>query len=589
MDYNIVWIGKYQEDINNFKVFGSISKFGVEKVNHFIFDSFKYINYEDYVVQKIDYFIRLNHDIKFYFYDQYLAYKVNKYVNIKNNTICINSENILSWLNNKSIAREWIRNIIKTPETLVLSREEITIQYLKNSFWGYKKFVAQKMISSGGHQTFLVDKDHSNHLENDLYMVSPYYETSLSVNITSIIYQKDSIVFPISLQIIEEENGKLLYAGSDFISVKLIPEKNINKLLEANQKILEHLRFLGYRGIYGVDFLLYNDDIYFLEINPRFQGSSFLIDKVLKYNQLSLYQLNINAFYNQIDDTTMNYLRKIIIPYSFKKNINKRIIMNIGIIENYPDNLSTDYYDYFADKYHIMLKNWEDKINNQGKILKRILTKYSKNRLSSILDCTCGIGIQAISLALEGFVVTGSDLSQNELDFAIEEAKKRNLNIQFIQADCRYLENSINQKFDAIISIDSALPHLLTRENFLLAFQSIYNCLNEGGVFLSSYRDYDTLLKTKPNMAYPVRFNYENGIDYTILRKWSWEGEYIFSKQYVIADSPSESKLYTNVYKQWAITKNELLQIANETKYSECYWLSVEESGFTQPMLCLVK
>ena len=106
---------------------------------------------------------------------------------------------------------------------------------------------------------------------------------------------------------------------------------------------------------------------------------------------------------------------------------------------------------------------------------------------------------------------------------------------------------------------------------------------------MSSYRDYAALLKSKPNMAYPVRFNSENGIDYTILRKWIWEGEYIFSKQYVIADSPSDSKLYTNSYKQWAVTKADLMEIVDNTAYSRCYWLLPEDSGFSQPILCLVK
>lgn len=157
--------------------------------------------------------------------------------------------------------------------------------------------------------------------------------------------------------------------------------------------------------------------------------------------------------------------------------------MNTQIANCYPENLSTYYYDYFAEKYHIMLKNWIEKVDTQGKILKQILNRYTKIRIQKILDCTCGIGIQALSLAQEGFNVTGSDLSQNELDYAKKEAQKRNLNISFIQADCRYLENTITEKFDAVISIDSALPHLLTKENFLLAFRSIYKRLNSRKCF----------------------------------------------------------------------------------------------------------
>ena len=122
-----------------------------------------------------------------------------------------------------------------------------------------------------------------------------------------------------------------------------------------------------------------------------------------------------------------------------------------------------------------------------------------------------------------------------------------------------------------------------------MAFQSIYNKLNNGGVFLSSYRNYEELLKTKPNMAYPIRFNTEGDTEYTIFRKWKWDKDIIYSKQYVIAENISNSILYTRSYKQWAITKRQLISIAQETKFSEIYWLSPEESNFSQPILCLVK
>lgn len=236
-----------------------------------------------------------------------------------------------------------------------------------------------------------------------------------------------------------------------------------------------------------------------------------------------------------------------------------------------------------------MLKNWEDKIQKQGKILSLLFKNYAKIDVKHVLDCTCGIGIQTISLAYENYDVFGSDISQKELEVAKKESIKRNLNIEYFHADCRFLEKSTNKHFDVIISIDSALPHLLTRNNFLLAFKSIYNRLQPGGIFLSSYRDYATLLNEKPNMAYPVRFNKEKDIEYTILRRWKWDDDIIYSKQYVIADSVSGSKLYTNSYKQWAVTKNTLIEIAKETGYSEIHWLLPETSGFSQPILCAVK
>ena len=584
---NIIWIGIYQEDIENFNIYGSICKFGINKSKHFVATPGD--NYYSFIISKVKYFKSLDVDIKYYFYDQYLAYSVAEYIN-ENECICLNSRKNLDWLNNKAITREWIRSQVKTPESIVLSKSEIRLDEIRNLCIGYNKFLLQKMISSSKHATYLFSNNPNDYILDDteLYLVSPFYEKAISLNVTIIIGLDDTIYFPPSIQYIAEENAHLLYRGSDFILPKNLPQSIIKNLKNCSKKIAKLLKSMGYKGVCGIDFLLYNDRIYFLEINPRFQGSSFLIEKALNKQNLSLYEINFRAFYGQIKEIK-NQIDKIKINYSFYKSGDIREYKTHSQKKLELDYNSNDYYDFFADKYYIMLKDWKGKIDKQGKILLNLMKKYSHIKISTLLDCTCGIGIQAISLAQEGLDVTGSDISQNELKFAIKEAQKRNLKIFFTQADCRYLDQVFNNNFDAIISIDSALPHLITKENFLLTFKSIYNRLNKGGVFLSSYRDYAELLKTKPNMAYPIRFNTEGDKEYTIFRKWKWDKDIIYSKQYVIVDTEEGSKLYTNSYKQWAITKSDLLAIARETRYSEIYWLLPEESQFSQPILCLVK
>lgn len=584
----IVWVGTYQEDIKELKVFGSISKFGLNKKNHFVFQSDDNISFNLFIEEKIKYFKTLNNQIKFYFYDPYIAYKLFNCIN-KDDCICLNLKENLDWLNNKSVVREWVRNQVKTPESVVLSKSEISLDYLKKIFWGYQKFVFQEMVSSGGTGTYLlVENQQCDLYKSSLYLVSPYYENSISINVTIIIGIDETIIFPPSIQYIKEENTNLLYMGSDFISINNLPQELLEKIKVASSKIANLLKQIEFKGICGIDFLLYNDDVYFLEINPRFQGSSFLIEKAINEYNLSIYKINFLAFYGSIKKVKQQ-LKNMVINYSFYKIGNTRKCNTQAFIEAKIEYNSNSYYDFFADKYHIMLQNWEEKIENQGKILLKIINKYTKCKISSVLDCTCGIGIQAISLAKEGLKITGTDISHNELAVAKKNAQKYNVDINFIYSDCRYLEQTLHTNFDAIISIDSALPHLVTRENFIIAFQSIYNRLNKGGVFLSSYRDYTELLKTKPNMAYPIRFNTENNIDYTIFRKWKWYKDIIYSRQYVIAENESKSILYTANYKQWAVTKHQLISIAQETHYSEIYWLLPDESGFSQPILCLIK
>jgi biotin carboxylase len=61
-------------------------------------------------------------------------------------------------------------------------------------------------------------------------------------------------------------------------------------ILELSYKICEKIKTTGYRGIIGIDYLYKsNGDIIFMEINPRFQSSSFLINMYLeKYYNTNL-------------------------------------------------------------------------------------------------------------------------------------------------------------------------------------------------------------------------------------------------------------------------------------------------------------
>ena len=57
------------------------------------------------------------------------------------------------------------------------------------------------------------------------------------------------------------------------------------------------MRLSGYRGVCGIDFMLTEKALYFLEINARFQASSFLLNRLLCKKDLpSLHKLNQMAF-----------------------------------------------------------------------------------------------------------------------------------------------------------------------------------------------------------------------------------------------------------------------------------------------------
>ena len=102
-------------------------------------------------------------------------------------------------------------------------------------------------------------------------------------------------------------------------------------------------------------------------------------------------------------------------------------------------------------------------MTRQAAAISAILRRESGNgRSLSVLDCTCGIGTQSLGLAELGYHVTGSDLSAGAVQRARAEAAVRALNVPFYVADVRRLDDLPIGGFEAVISMDNALPHLLS-------------------------------------------------------------------------------------------------------------------------------
>ena len=130
-------------------------------------------------------------------------------------------------------------------------------------------------------------------------------------------------------------------------------------------------------------------------------------------------------------------------------------------------------YDEFGTIFHFL--------EDEKKFLENLFKKYNVN---TILDCACGTGQHLYMLSKMGFTVTGSDYSEAMLEVANINLRKINIKIPLFQCDFRYLEHKHMNKFDAIICLTTAFPHLHTDEDLLTALRSMKNRLNQNGVLI---------------------------------------------------------------------------------------------------------
>lgn len=173
-----------------------------------------------------------------------------------------------------------------------------------------------------------------------------------------------------------------------------------------------------------------------------------------------------------------------------------------------------NFYNRIADKYDWFFSSKEKVMERQVKQISEMLGKYNAK---TVLDCSCGNGMQAIGLAKHGYIVDGGDISQEMVDHANRHATEQGVDITFKKADFRNLEQTFSKKYDVVLSWGNSIPHLLSDAELNQALKSLYNHIVDKGIALIEMRNYDLMLKDKPRFL-PMRINeIKNGCRYSIL------------------------------------------------------------------------
>ncbi len=160
-----------------------------------------------------------------------------------------------------------------------------------------------------------------------------------------------------------------------------------------------------------------------------------------------------------------------------------------GRLRRVEEGLSAEEFYDLAGEYHLLFEDWWEAAKGHGEIDARLLLDLGVHPGARLLDCTCGIGTQALPLALRGYRVLGTDISAAAIARAQQEAGKRDIPVDFAVCDVRNVGRLVPARFEAAFACDNSLAHLLTEDDLLGALRSIRTCLVPGGVFLASLRD----------------------------------------------------------------------------------------------------
>ena len=117
----------------------------------------------------------------------------------------------------------------------------------------------------------------------------------------------------------------------------------------------------------------------------------------------------------------------------------------------------------------------KDEIHNIIKLLKI-------NKGDKILDLCCGIGRHSLELSCHGFDVIGVDRTSNFIKNAIQKAKHKDLNVEFIVRDMR--EYCVTNSFNIVINMFGSFGYFDNPSDDLKVVKNMHASLRSGGKFL---------------------------------------------------------------------------------------------------------
>lgn len=250
------------------------------------------------------------------------------------------------------------------------------------------------------------------------------------------------------------------------------------------------------------------------------------------------------------------------------------------------DRSVAQFYDDLAEDYHLIFADWKASLSWQADVLERIIREDFGPGPRSVLDCSCGIGTQAIGLAARGFAVHATDISPAAIARATREAAMLGVSLTAGVADLRTLDRQVPGEFDVVLSCDNALPHLLSDADLLRAACAMWAKTAWDGLLLVSIRDYDSILAQRPRSELPRVFD-DPGGRRIVFQVWDWgsDGRTYTLHLFIVSQDGAGWHTRHRATHYRALLRDELSAVLRKAGFSEVCWLMPDQTGYYQPLV----
>lgn len=188
----------------------------------------------------------------------------------------------------------------------------------------------------------------------------------------------------------------------------------------------------------------------------------------------------------------------------------------------------------------------------------------------NILDLGCGPGLYAELMTERGHKVTGVDFSKNSIEYARNEAIKKNLDIKYVNQN--YLELCEENEYDLIMMIFTDFGVLIPEARKIL-LQKVCRALKPGGAFVFDVlRDKDIEMKVAEKSWKMEESGFWKNRPHLVLSdSYYYPKEKVVLYQHIVIDNSENF----NVYRFWThfFTPDELKKVLVQEGFEkiECY------------------
>jgi glycine/sarcosine N-methyltransferase len=240
------------------------------------------------------------------------------------------------------------------------------------------------------------------------------------------------------------------------------------------------------------------------------------------------------------------------------------------------------FYDQLAPDYDALHVDWPQSVRRQGEVLDSLIRSELGDTPQRVLDCACGIGTQAIGLALRGHDVLATDLSPAAVERAGREAVAMGAKLATGVADFTRLPEQVQGTFAVVLACDNSVAHLHDDAELARFAEGARVKLEPGGLAVVSLRDYAPLVAERAP-GHPVRV----GPGTISFQVWDWDetGRTYELAQFTLRGKGEQWETSCRRTRLRALLRHELCDALSAAALSDVHWRPPEATGYYQPIV----